>query len=563
MTITGRHRAELRMDEHGVRVKNTWWTDGVKRVVGWDEVRWLRDGPRLSRRTRWVLEIVLKDGGVVSAQASRSGTASAAPQTLQAIWQAARHHAIPAVLTGRPVERFQPAGGMPEAGLYPDPGGEPGLREWDGTEWSPVLHADPAGAVRDGTGELATAWSPLSKQAQQQHWESAAAALRGRRAIVRALVVLTLILTLIVGWLTVGGLALTVAGVSGGAKAAVWLTDLFLASHPLTLALGPCQDHCSLGAGCSRFTRNAPPGPGTAVRLIHGHLPSQTVSGQQMVGVVMHGMTRFLSRACAVATAGVALSTVAVTGANASSGGGVPAHPGALRPVGLVAGRSGAVWPASKDHAIGRGSAAPINSRYFAGYQAAVTTGSATSSAATFTVPTLACTTANVAITPSVGVDANNLKTYSAAFLFIGCANGKPVYFPGLVSNGAEADYTSTPFSAGDAINLSASVTTSGITVQVTDTTKNISVTNTITGAGASANDAWVGDDAWVTSTGAPFGVPNFAKLKFFNCLIDGTALQSWNPQQYQRVNRKGIVQIATGPFSPAPAAFATYYKHS
>jgi hypothetical protein len=28
-------------------------------------------------------------------------------------------------------------------------------------------------------------------------------------------------------------------------------------------------------------------------------------------------------------------------------------------------------------------------------------------------------------------------------------------------------------------------------------------------------------------------------------------------------LNAKGLVQIATGPFSPAPAAFATYYKHS
>jgi Protein of unknown function (DUF2510) len=193
VTITGRHCAELRMDECGVRVKNSLWTGGVKLVVGWDEVRWLRDGPRFSRRTPWVLEIVLKDGGVVSAQASRSGIASNAPQTLQAIRRAARHHAIPAVLTGRPVERFQPVGRMPKAGLYPDPGGEPGLREWDGTEWLPVLHTDPSGDVPGGTGELATTWSPLPKQAQQQHWESAAAALRGERANVRARMVLTLI----------------------------------------------------------------------------------------------------------------------------------------------------------------------------------------------------------------------------------------------------------------------------------------------------------------------------------------------------------------------------------
>jgi hypothetical protein len=277
----------------------------------------------------------------------------------------------------------------------------------------------------------------------------------------------------------------------------------------------------------------------------------------------MHVMNRFLARACVVAAAGVALSTVAVTAASASGGGGAAIHPGALRPAGIVAGRSGAAWPASKDHAIGRITAAPIRSRVFAGYLTAVTAGSATSSAATFTVPTLSCTTATRAITPSAGVDANSSKTFSSAFLFIGCANGKAVYFPGLVVNGAEADYTSTHFSAGDVINLSASVTTSGITVQVTDVTKSVGVTNTITGAGASANDAWIGDTAWINSTGAPFGVPNFGKLTFKNCLIDGTALGGLHPQAYQRVNGRGTVEISTGGFFPGGTAFSTHFKQS
>ena len=105
-------------------------------------------------------------------------------------------------------------------------------------------------------------------------------------------------------------------------------------------------------------------------------------------------------------------------------------------------------------------------------------------------------------------------------------------------------------------------MTTSGFTAQVTDVTKNVSVTNTITGAGASAKAAWIGYDSWFIN-GTRLGVPNFGKVKFTNCLIDGTALQTWNPQQFQRVNAKGIVQIATGAFSPAPAAFATYFKHS
>jgi hypothetical protein len=248
----------------------------------------------------------------------------------------------------------------------------------------------------------------------------------------------------------------------------------------------------------------------------------------------------------------------------------IPAGRGLSRRAGVISAMAAGAWIAniSRTHALytegdGYRTAAPTNNRDFAGYQTAVTAGSATSSAATFIVPTLSCITADVGIAADAGVAANNFNTASVAGVFIGCVNGKATYFPWLLVNGTEANYTSTHFSAGDVVNLSASVTTSGSTVQVTDVTKNVSVTNTITGAGASANAAWIGDDSWFSSTGTRLGVPNFGKLKYTSCLIDGTALQSWNPQQYQRLNAKGLVQIATGPFSPAPAAFATYYKHS
>src|SRR4029077_4418186 len=229
---------------------------------------------------------------------------------------------------------------------------------------------------------------------------------------------------------------------------------------------------------------------------------------------------------------------------------------------GIAAGPDGAMWSTnSLNGSIGRVTTDVISTSSFAGYQTAVTpAGSATSSAATFIVPTLSCKTANAGNFPNAGVGATS--TSSLAGVFTGCVKGSAVYCPVLVVNGTETNYTKTPLSAGDVINLSASVTTSGITVQVTDTTKGVSVTNTITGAGASANAAWIGDDAWSSNTGTLLGVPNFGKLKFFNCLIDGTALQSLNPQEYQRVTHVGVVQIATGPFSPAPAAFATYYKH-
>jgi hypothetical protein len=233
VTVTGRHRAELRMDDDGIKVMNTWGSDLVDRVIGWDEVYWLRDGPRFSRYTRWIMEIVLKNGSTIKVEASATGTTSAAPQALQAIRRIASQHAIPAVLTGRPVTRFDPGTGMPEAGLYPDPGGAPGLREWDGTEWSPVLHTDPADIASGGNGELAPTLSPLPKQVRQQHWESAVGALEGQQFMARALAVLTwLVAALLLAGLVVACYWLTPTGaarVLGAAKAAVWAADLFLA----------------------------------------------------------------------------------------------------------------------------------------------------------------------------------------------------------------------------------------------------------------------------------------------------------------------------------------------
>jgi hypothetical protein len=219
----GKGRVRLRVDENGIKVKDAYVAE---RVIGWDEVRWLRDGMRLSRRTRWSLEIVLKDGSVLAPEAAASTTAAAVPRVLEVIRQAARDHAVPAVLTGRAVRRCGP-GIPPRAGLYPDPGGEPGLREWDGAAWSPVLRTDPG-----GSGDLAATWSPLPRQARQRHAEAAAEEAGGWRRGAGALTVLTLALAasaLVVLGIACAWLGLPGAGVSGGAKTALWLTGLFLA----------------------------------------------------------------------------------------------------------------------------------------------------------------------------------------------------------------------------------------------------------------------------------------------------------------------------------------------
>jgi hypothetical protein len=274
------------------------------------------------------------------------------------------------------------------------------------------------------------------------------------------------------------------------------------------------------------------------------------------MGTVIHVMHRFFMRACAVATAGVALGTWALTAASASGSGSATIHPRA----GFAAGRGGALRLTNNLHAAGL-NVKVANSRFFAGYQATVTTGSATTSLASFAVPTLTCTTADRAIAASTGIPVRDFKSVSAAFVFVGCVGGTASFFPGLVINGTETDFSSSPFAAGDVIDLITKVSTNRTRVQVTDMTTG--VTQKIIGAGGRARAAFIGDEGWGNSSGQLEHVPDFGKLKFRDCIIDGKDLAKWRPHAFQRVNSRGTVQIAIGTLSASGLAFATRFEHS
>ena len=121
-------------------------------------------------------------------------------------------------------------------------------------------------------------------------------------------------------------------------------------------------------------------------------------------------MNGFLTRACAVAAAGVVLGTWMAAAASASGGGGARIRHGALSPAGVAAGRSGALRLTHNAHATGRAAARAVSNRTFAGYQTTVATGSATTSVASFTVPALSCTTADRAILPDTGIASEHAK---------------------------------------------------------------------------------------------------------------------------------------------------------
>jgi hypothetical protein len=114
----------------------------------------------------WVLHIVLASGDVEPVgETCTPGRRQAPPEMLALIRRAAAAHSVPAVLaTGAQVFDDDDLPGK-HAGLYFDPGGEPGVREWTGTEWSPFLRVVP-GAAGPGDQEtgLARIWSPLSAE---------------------------------------------------------------------------------------------------------------------------------------------------------------------------------------------------------------------------------------------------------------------------------------------------------------------------------------------------------------------------------------------------------------
>jgi hypothetical protein len=184
LDCNGELGSRLRLDDQGIRYRNPL---GRTHRIGWDQVRWLRDGAWTHDISDagiwWILCIVLHNGRVIKARATVAQPAGsetlarrARLETLVAIRQAAARHAVPVVLTGVPARRGRPR----KAGRYVDPGGKLGLREWTGTEWSPDLWVDPVSIGHDADTSPVRVWSPLPDPEQQPQWDAAAS--RARQA---------------------------------------------------------------------------------------------------------------------------------------------------------------------------------------------------------------------------------------------------------------------------------------------------------------------------------------------------------------------------------------------
>jgi Protein of unknown function (DUF2510) len=148
----------------------------------WAEISGFGDGGGTSEDgDYWELLIRLTSGRTVSARCVPT------PEALAAIRQLAARHQMPADISGIPMRGARPV----TAGLYQDPGGEHGLRYWDGTQWSPLLPPEVGNSkiVRDS----AASWRELPMA--DGPWTHAA--VRGRRSGTRCAVFLVLSVALL------------------------------------------------------------------------------------------------------------------------------------------------------------------------------------------------------------------------------------------------------------------------------------------------------------------------------------------------------------------------------
>jgi DivIVA domain-containing protein len=98
-------RTGVRFDGHGLTIRYFFWT----RRLGWHEVSRFADGCTgglgEGAGQVWAVDVVLRDGRVVTLKATARDDRSAAPKVLTAVSQAAEHYGIQAPLTGVALKR--------------------------------------------------------------------------------------------------------------------------------------------------------------------------------------------------------------------------------------------------------------------------------------------------------------------------------------------------------------------------------------------------------------------------------------------------------------------------
>jgi hypothetical protein len=190
-TIWERGHRGLYADDHGVTVQSS--ARRIRRFA-WAEISRFQDGGGYDSQSNgyvWALVIVLHTGQKVSAISGWWGAYAA--EIAGAIRAVAERHGIPADVAGVPMKAGRPA----RRGLYHDPGGEAGLRYWDGTQWSPLMPTDIGRRGSVTLPQSPASWSALPTA----DWDWTYPAVRGRR-----LMVWSAVFTIVSAVLAVGAL---------------------------------------------------------------------------------------------------------------------------------------------------------------------------------------------------------------------------------------------------------------------------------------------------------------------------------------------------------------------
>jgi hypothetical protein len=198
------------------------------------------------------------------------------------------------------------------------------------------------------------------------------------------------------------------------------------------------------------------------------------------------------------------------------------------------------------------------SSPYLAGYQVTPTGGLASASA-TFTVPAVSCTAADIANGAEewTGVYTDTFNTY--AFVYAYCTESGPAYGYQLATE--SGDNVETGAAPGDVVVTSLFQSGGATWAEIHDLTNGMYWydDNTVN-QGDTVVD--IGTDNLV---GAGLSIPTFKKIKFTNTTVNGDYLGFDSPTQFNAVNGDNRVVIQTGNLttSTTGSSFTVTFKQA
>ncbi|WP_206783994.1 G1 family glutamic endopeptidase [Amycolatopsis sp. MtRt-6] len=169
-----------------------------------------------------------------------------------------------------------------------------------------------------------------------------------------------------------------------------------------------------------------------------------------------------------------------------------------------------------------------------------VSFGSFTTATASWTEPSVSCTSTNDLFAPWVGIDGDGSSTVEQTGVATDCSSGRPVYQAWYEMYPAAPVYYSNTVSAGDHITATVTRTaTNTYRLDISDTTKgwSKSITKSLTSQHASAEaiiesptDSYPSISGGITFTGVKFNGSNLASTSPSGLNADDKGSYTWSP---------------------------------